>query len=106
MFTWVETPVVEDHDERTSSTCGGDINYGNYCNRKATALLNRATTDARRCHPHEAAEPGEALIANEVPSIPMFVRPVFTIASKKMKGLRRPRRQRGHPWNANTWTIS
>ena len=45
-------------------------------------------------------------MAKEVPSIPMFVRPVFTIASKKMKGLTTPTTLEGSLWNANTWSVS
>ena len=38
----------------------------------------------------------EALMVTDVPSIPMFVRPVFTIAAKKLKGSRTPTTLGGH----------
>ena len=41
----------------------------------------------------------------DVPSIPMYVRPVFAISSNKVKGLTAPTTGEGSPWNANTWTI-
>ena len=44
-------------------------------------------------------------MAADVPSIPMYVRPVFTISSTKMKGLTPPTTGEGSPWNANTWSI-
>ncbi len=45
-------------------------------------------------------------MVNDVPSIPMFVRPVFTIAAKKLKGVTTPTTSEGTPWNANTWSVS
>jgi hypothetical protein len=35
----------------------------------------------------------------------MFVRPVFAISNKKMKGMTAPTTSEGSPWNANTWTV-
>ena len=45
-------------------------------------------------------------MAKDVPSIPMFVRPVFTIAAKKLKGLTTPTTLEGDFWNVNTWSVS
>ena len=48
----------------------------------------------------------EAMMVKDVPSIPMFVRPVFTIASAKLKGLTTPTTLEGDFWNVNTWSVS
>ena len=45
-------------------------------------------------------------MANDIPSIPMFVRPVFAISNKKMKGMTAPTTLEGSPWNVNGWTVS
>jgi peptide/nickel transport system substrate-binding protein len=105
MFTWVEAPSSK-ITAKDKLACGGDINYGNYCNRRATALLNRTATELDDATRTKLLNQAEALMVKDVPSIPMFVRPVFTIASKKMKGLTTPTTLEGSPWNANTWTIS
>ena len=46
MFTYLQTP-----DSKITSkdlyACGGDQNYGLYCNRKLTAILNTVPTNAR-----------------------------------------------------------
>ena len=105
MFTWVEAPSSK-ITAKDKLACGGDINYGNYCNRRATALLNRTATELDEATRTKLLNQAEALMVKDVPSIPMFVRPVFTIASKKMKGLTTPTTLEGSPWNANTWTIS
>ena len=43
MFTYLQTP-----DSKITSkdlyACGGDQNYGHYCNRKPTAILNKVPT--------------------------------------------------------------
>jgi peptide/nickel transport system substrate-binding protein len=105
MFTWVEAPSSK-ITSKDKLACGGDINYGNYCNRRATALLNRTATELDDATRTKLLNQAEALMVKDVPSIPMFVRPVFTIASKKMKGLTTPTTLEGTPWNANTWSIS
>ena len=106
LFTWVESPSSK-ITAKDKFACGGEINYGNYCNKKATALLEqdrdrRSTTPLARSSLNQA----EAMMAKDVPSIPMFVRPVFTIAAKKLKGLTTPTTLEGDFWNVNTWAVS
>ena len=105
MFTWVQSPSSKITSKDIYS-CGGDTNYGNYCNRKVTALLNRTATELDNATRTKLLNQAEAMMVKEIPSIPMFVRPVFTISSAKMKGLTAPTTLEGSPWNANTWTIS
>ena len=88
MFTWVK-PVLEDH-ARDKLGCGGDINYGNYCNKKASALLDKTATELDENTRTKLLNQSEAMMAKDIPSIPMFVRPVFTIAAKPLKGLDDP----------------
>ena len=78
MFTWVESPSTRRSRRRTSSRCGGEINYGNYCNKKASALLDKTATELDENTRTKLLNQAEAMMAKDVPSIPMFVRPVFT----------------------------
>ena len=94
MFTWVEAPSSK-ITSKDKLACGGDINYGNYCNRKATALLNRTATELDDATRTKLLNQAEAIMVKDVPSIPMFVRPVFTIASKKHEGSHDPDDARG-----------
>lgn len=105
MFTWVEAPSSK-ITTKDKLGCGGDINYGNYCNRKASLLLNRTATELDDAKRTKLLNQAEAIMAKDVPSIPMFVRPVFTIATKKLTGVTTPTTLEGTPWNVNTWTIS
>ncbi len=105
MFTWVETPSTK-ITTKDKLACGGEINYGNYCNRKASALLEKTATELDDSTRTKLLNQAEAMMVKDVPSIPMFVRPVFTIAAKKLKGLTTPTTAEGDFWNVNTWSVS
>jgi len=105
MFTWVETPATKILS-KDKLACGGDSNFGNYCNRSASKFLERATTELDDNARTKLLNQAEAIMVKDVPSIPMFVRPVFTIAAKKLKGVTTPTTNEGTPWNANTWSVS
>ncbi len=105
MFTWVEDPTSK-ITSRDKLGCGGDINYGNYCNKRASALLDKTAQELDESTRTKLLNQAEALMVKDVPSIPMYVRPVFTIASKKLKGLTTPTTLEGDFWNVNTWSVS
>jgi peptide/nickel transport system substrate-binding protein len=104
LFTFLGSP--------TSSTtfftiggCGGDQNYGAACNRKASALLQKAqftpNTEKRNAMLHKA----EQILAEEVFSIPLFARPTFVINNNKVKGLVRNPTNQSTTWNAESWRV-
>jgi peptide/nickel transport system substrate-binding protein len=104
MFTWLGGP--------TSSItafslygCGGDQNYMTYCNNAASKMLKTAqfTPDpkARVNLLHKA----ETILANDVISIPMYVRPTFLINNRSVTGPISNPTQQGSTWNAERWTT-
>ena len=104
MFTWLGGTT-------SSATsfglygCGGDQNYMNYCNKKASDMLKTAqfTPDpAKRAPILNAAE---KLMAQDVMSIPMYVRPGFLINSTNVKGPVKNPTQQGSTWNAEGGTV-
>jgi peptide/nickel transport system substrate-binding protein len=105
MFTWVEDPTSK-ITSRDKLGCGGDINYGNYCNKRASALLDKTAQELDDATRTKLLNQSEAMMVKDIPSIPMFVRPVFTIAAKKLKGLTTPTTLEGDFWNVNTWSVS
>jgi peptide/nickel transport system substrate-binding protein len=105
MFTWVESPGSK-ITSKDKLACGGEINYGNYCNKRASALLDKTATELDENARTKLLNQSEAMMVKDVPSIPMFVRPVFTIASAKLKGLTTPTTLEGDFWNVNTWSVS
>jgi peptide/nickel transport system substrate-binding protein len=105
MFTWVEDPTSK-ITSRDKLGCGGDINYGNYCNKRASALLDKTAQELDDATRTKLLNQSEAMMVRDIPSIPMFVRPVFTIASAKLKGLTTPTTLEGDFWNVSTWTYA
>jgi peptide/nickel transport system substrate-binding protein len=105
MFTWVQSPSSKITSKDLYS-CGGELNYGNYCNRKATALLEKTAVTLSDSDRTKLLNSAEKIMARDVPSIPMFVRPGFVIRNNKVKGPVFNTTTEGSPWNANSWTTS
>ncbi|HUG65244.1 MAG TPA: ABC transporter substrate-binding protein [Gaiellaceae bacterium] len=105
MFTWVQSPSSK-ITTKDLYACGGELNYGNYCNRKATRIMEQVAVNLDDAQRTKLLNQAESIMSRDIPSIPMFVRPVFAISNKKMKGLTAPTTLEGSPWNANTWSIS
>ena len=106
LFAWVGSPdspiTLKD-----IYGCGGDQNDGGYCNRTLTNVLNKVSTtlDAgQRAAMLNAAE--AKYMVKDVPSIPMFARPLFVLRSNKVSGPAVNPTQEGSPWNVGTWTTS
>jgi peptide/nickel transport system substrate-binding protein len=104
MFTWVQSPSSK-ITSKDLYACGGEQNYMNYCNRKVTNILNQTAVNLDEAQRTKLLNAAEAIMVNDLPSVPMFVRPVFAISNKKMKGMTAPTTLEGSPWNANSWTI-
>jgi peptide/nickel transport system substrate-binding protein len=104
MFTWLGGP--------TSSItifslygCGGDLNYMTYCNRAASRLLQQVQFTPNAARRRTLLHRAERIIANDVPSIPMYVRPGFLINNRKVTGLVINPTQQGSTWNSETWST-
>ena len=106
LFAWVGSPSSSITSKDTYG-CGGDQNDGAYCNRALTKVLDQvsATLDAGdRAKLLNAAE--AKYMVKDIPSIPMFARPLYTIHAKKLKGPVVNPTQEGSPWNISDWTTS
>jgi peptide/nickel transport system substrate-binding protein len=106
LFAWVGSPsssiTVKD-----ILGCGGSQNDGAYCNRALTKVLQTVSTTldaAQRARLLNAAE--AKYIVKDIPSIPMFARPLYTINAAKVKGVGVNPTQEGSPWNISQWTTS
>jgi peptide/nickel transport system substrate-binding protein len=105
MFTWQGSPT-------SSATafglygCGGDQNYMNYCNKKVSSMLQKAqfTPDANARA--SILNKAEAIMATDVPSVPMFVRPGFLINNKRVSGTVINPTNQGSTWNVETWKVT
>ena len=104
MFTWGGGP-----DSKITSnslySCGGDQNYGNYCNPKATAAFNAATREFDTARRNALLNRGDAQLAVDVPSIPLYARPKFVISAAGLQGPLLNATSEGTPWNVSAWQL-
>jgi len=106
LFAWVGSPdspiTIKD-----IYGCGGDQNDGTYCNRALTKVLEKVSVtldSAERASMLNAAE--AKYMVRDIPSIPMFARPLFVIRRAGLKGPGVNPTQEGSPWNVTQWTTS
>jgi peptide/nickel transport system substrate-binding protein len=107
MFTWVSSPSWSISSLTPVYGCGGDSNDMSYCNRKLTAAFQKVSTTLDAAQRAKIANDAEKrFMVPDVPTIPMFARPGYTLRSTKVKGLSYNPTNEGYPWNVNTWTVS
>jgi ABC-type transport system substrate-binding protein len=71
-FAWVTTSDPAGFVSDWS--CGGLQNYLNYCNRKATKLMQASDSELDPARRATLFQQANALMANDVPSIPLYAR--------------------------------
>ena len=65
----------------------GEENYMNYCNAKFTKVLETVANTLSASAAGEDAQRAEAkYMVKDIPSIPIFARPVFVIHAASLKG--------------------
>jgi glutathione transport system substrate-binding protein len=105
MFTWVGSPSTP-ITIKDLYACGGDQNYMNYCNKKLTAVQNAVATEldaAKRAQMLNSSE--LKYMVKDIPSIPLFARPIYVIRANTVKGPVVNPTQEGSPWNVTAWTA-
>jgi peptide/nickel transport system substrate-binding protein len=102
MFTYVQEPESKILANDLYA-CGGSQNYGNYCDRKVSAMLNKAAITLDRAQREKLLNDAETIMARHVPSIPMYARPIYVIRANTVSGPVVNPTQEGSPWNASTW---
>jgi peptide/nickel transport system substrate-binding protein len=105
MFTWLGGPTSSNTSFGLYG-CGGDQNYMNYCNKKASDMLKKAQFTPNAPQRAKLLNAAEKLMAQDVMSVPMYVRPGFLINNTNVKGPVLNPTQQGSTWNAETWTTS
>jgi peptide/nickel transport system substrate-binding protein len=105
MFTYVQEPESKILANDIYA-CGGSQNYGNYCNRKVSAMLNKAAITLDQAQREKLLNDAEAIMANDVPSVPMYARPIYVIRANGVAGPVVNPTQEGSPWNVSTWQTA
>lgn len=104
MFTWGGGP-----DSKITSnslySCGGDQNYGNYCNAKSDAAFDAATREFDTARRNALLNRGDAQLATDVPSIPLYARPKFVVTAAGLRGPLLNATSEGTPWNVSSWQL-
>ena len=105
MYTSVGSPSSPIGSAPDVWKCGGAQNYMNYCNRKASVLMNKVSVElggpaAVASLWHKA----EAMMARDIPSIPVYARPIFVIRRNTVNGPTVNPTNEGSPWNIALWT--
>jgi peptide/nickel transport system substrate-binding protein len=105
LFAWVGSPSSPILSKDIYG-CGGDQNDGAYCNRALSKVLDKVATTLDADQRAKLLNDAEAkYMVKDVPSIPMFARPLYTIHTKKLKGPVVNPTQEGSPWNISDWTT-
>ncbi len=86
--------------------CAGDQNYGAACNKKASALLQKAQFTPDPAARNKLLHDAEVILADEVFSVPLFARPQHLLHSTKVKGALRNPTLQGGTWNAEAWSVA
>jgi peptide/nickel transport system substrate-binding protein len=106
MFTWVGSPATP-ITIKDLYGCGGDQNDMGYCNQAFSRILNRVSTTLSASQRAQMLNDAERrYMVPDVPSIPVYARPVFVIRSAKVRGPVVNPTTEGSPWNANVWSTS
>ncbi|MGH2751783.1 MAG: ABC transporter family substrate-binding protein [Actinomycetota bacterium] len=104
LFAWVGNPdpsgSVEIHK------CEGSQNYQGYCNEEATELLDESNTTIDEAERAELMNEADALMAEDLPILPMYQKPTFFAFHNKLQNAIDNATQLGPTWNAEDWFIS
>ena len=83
-----------------------DSNWKGYRNARVTNLLRRsdAALDVRTRM--ALVNQADALMANDLPTIPLYQKPTFLVYKANVKGMSDNTTQEGPMWNAQDWWLA
>ena len=102
MFTWLRGASLP--SVRALYGCGGENNFMGYCSPAVTDLGLRAEVELDPTARAQLINDANRLLATDVPSIPLFMRPTFLIHRTALRG---PEVNPANlpTWNAETWRV-
>src|SRR5438270_1226917 len=104
MFTYVV--VVDPHYTVSIFSCGAPGNYTEYCNRKVTSDLAKSDKELNPAKRLAEVNAAGAIMANDVPMIPLFQRATYLVFKSSVHGLGDNASSQGPSWNAEAWSKS
>jgi len=107
LFAWVGSPDISGWDDiygcRSGSDHAQDNNQG-YCNKAVDADLVAANHKLIPAQEFALTNKALALMAKDVPTVPLFQKPTYLIYRTALKGLLENPTSEGPVWNINKWT--
>ena len=103
LFAWVGDPDPGGSVEIWK--CEGSQNFTGYCNEEVTELLEASDTYLDNTERAAAMNEADALMSEDVPTIPMYQKPTILAYNTKVHGLIDNPTQSGFAWNAQEWWI-
>ena len=105
LFAWVGSPSSP-ITAKDIYGCGGDQNDGAYCNRALSKVLETVSVTLDASQRAKMLNDAEVkYMVKDIPSIPMFARPIYTIIRPSLKGPGVNPTQEGSPWNVSDWAA-
>ncbi len=102
LFAWVGSPDPAGSVEIWK--CNGDQNYMEYCNRKASSLLEKTDVELNVKKRFALFNQADALMANDIPTIPLYQKPTYLVFKAGIKGMKDNATSQGPSWNAEAWS--
>src|SRR3954452_21641177 len=83
--------------------CGGESNFLGYCNRAATRLMEASNSELDPARRAALFNRADALMSNDVPTIPLYSRPVPLVHKSGILGMKINPANIGFAWNTEDW---
>ncbi len=103
MFTWVKGGDVG--GGASLYGCNGDLNVMDYCSPEVDALLIAADAEVDPVARAALVNQADALLAEDVPSLPLFNRRAFLAYSERLQGALNNPSPQGPTWNIEDWWV-
>jgi peptide/nickel transport system substrate-binding protein len=108
LYAWIGNPDISGLDSiygcRNDATNEAQQNNTGHCNKAADKLLKKANTIFDTTQQAKVTNQAFALIAKDLPTIPLFQKPTYLIYKSKFKGLKENPTNEGPVWNVGKWT--
>lgn len=105
LYAWLSGPTSS-IDAKNLYGCKEGQNYMNYCSKKVTDLLLKVVSTLEESKRTALLQEAERIMVRDVPSIPIFVRPLNLVNRKAVSGPVLNPTQQGPTWNADLWNFA
>ena len=86
--------------------CGGAANWKGYCSKKVTDLLRQSDAELDPTKRTALVNKADAIMALNVPTLPLVQKPTFLVYKTKIKGIRDNSTLQGPTDNMEDWWVS